>query len=372
MDAGYLTVDRASILIAVWDGKPSNGPGGTADVVAYARALGRRLIIIDPATGEATDEQAEPAAMQRGTGDDEEFGEPIADPARAAVVQRRDAADALAGKHAPRARRLVAISLQLYLIASVLGLAKLVFGLHGVAAGWLTAAIFLSLLTATVLIFRFGKRHGIWIDRRVEAEVCRSFLATWDIRRHATPSHQPRPPVPGTRRLFAQLRTLRQLDRSPLPDFNAVKLRYNKQRIVDQIDYYSSKLLSAQHRLRWMKLMMTISTLVALAAEIALVGLGLWADDAEIWQRLLEFLSLTLPLLSTSLGVLMITLEVSRRVARYTEMLAELYALQRRLMASNTWGAIARVASEVEEELLQEVVEWRSFVRFTRDIAHHH
>ena len=29
--------DRSSVLVAVWDGQPSRGLGGTADVVAYAR-----------------------------------------------------------------------------------------------------------------------------------------------------------------------------------------------------------------------------------------------------------------------------------------------------------------------------------------------
>ena len=37
MDAGKVVVDRSSVLVAVWDGQPSRGLGGTADVVAYAR-----------------------------------------------------------------------------------------------------------------------------------------------------------------------------------------------------------------------------------------------------------------------------------------------------------------------------------------------
>ena len=35
--AGQTIVDRSDLLIAVWDGQPSRGPGGTADTVAYAR-----------------------------------------------------------------------------------------------------------------------------------------------------------------------------------------------------------------------------------------------------------------------------------------------------------------------------------------------
>jgi hypothetical protein len=50
-------------------------------------------------------------------------------------------------------------------------------------------------------------------------------------------------------------------------------------------------------------------------------------------------------------------------------MLHELKDLHLRLLACNTWDALDRIATEVEDQLLQELVEWRSFIRFTRDIA---
>jgi hypothetical protein len=37
MAASEVIVDRCDVLLAVWDGEPSRGYGGTADVVAYAR-----------------------------------------------------------------------------------------------------------------------------------------------------------------------------------------------------------------------------------------------------------------------------------------------------------------------------------------------
>lgn len=37
MAASEVIVDRCEVLLAVWDGEPSRGYGGTADVVAYAR-----------------------------------------------------------------------------------------------------------------------------------------------------------------------------------------------------------------------------------------------------------------------------------------------------------------------------------------------
>jgi hypothetical protein len=49
MAAGKLIVDCSSLLLAVWDGAPARGYGGTADVVAYAREQGVPVEVVWPA-----------------------------------------------------------------------------------------------------------------------------------------------------------------------------------------------------------------------------------------------------------------------------------------------------------------------------------
>lgn len=46
--AGLAVVDRCDVLLAVWDGEPAAGKGGTADVVAYARSISRPVRILWP------------------------------------------------------------------------------------------------------------------------------------------------------------------------------------------------------------------------------------------------------------------------------------------------------------------------------------
>lgn len=46
--AGKAVAKRCDKLIAVWDGEPSKGLGGTADVVSYAQSLGKEVIKIWP------------------------------------------------------------------------------------------------------------------------------------------------------------------------------------------------------------------------------------------------------------------------------------------------------------------------------------
>lgn len=46
--AGRTVAELSDVLIAVWDGEPARGLGGTGDVVAHARALGREVRVIWP------------------------------------------------------------------------------------------------------------------------------------------------------------------------------------------------------------------------------------------------------------------------------------------------------------------------------------
>jgi hypothetical protein len=47
-EAGRFIVDRSDLLIAVWDGQPAAGLGGTGDVVAYAKQQSVDVEVIWP------------------------------------------------------------------------------------------------------------------------------------------------------------------------------------------------------------------------------------------------------------------------------------------------------------------------------------
>ncbi len=46
--AGKRVVDQADVIVAVWNGFPAKGKGGTADIVAYAIGKGIPVIHINP------------------------------------------------------------------------------------------------------------------------------------------------------------------------------------------------------------------------------------------------------------------------------------------------------------------------------------
>jgi hypothetical protein len=46
--AGRSVVDSSDMLLAVWDGQPAGGTGGTADIVAYARSKPLPVVVVWP------------------------------------------------------------------------------------------------------------------------------------------------------------------------------------------------------------------------------------------------------------------------------------------------------------------------------------
>jgi hypothetical protein len=48
LSASQYLIDRCGLLVAVWDGAPAAGRGGTADAVEYARERGRSVVVVWP------------------------------------------------------------------------------------------------------------------------------------------------------------------------------------------------------------------------------------------------------------------------------------------------------------------------------------
>ena len=53
--SGQRMVDKSELIVAVWDGKPAAGRGGTGDIVNYARQQRKRTIHLNPITQQTTE-----------------------------------------------------------------------------------------------------------------------------------------------------------------------------------------------------------------------------------------------------------------------------------------------------------------------------
>jgi hypothetical protein len=362
MEAGVRTVDHCHVLIAVWDGQPVQGPGGTADVVAYADAIGRPVILIDPASGGMTERRLDrlpsraetPAAG--GTGPDQP---------RALVEAYYDAVNRQAERDAPVARGLMRSCVWLHLSASSLAGGALIFGAEGAAALAVGVTETILLALAFTLLWVRGRRHRAWRRLRAEAEACRSALATWEIRRHEAAGLALRVPQPGLEGLWATLDLLRQLDRAAGPSLEEAREAYAEHRVRDQIDYFTRKYRVAHRQVRRRKILMTTFTALGITAAVASVPFVLLGPVRPLLVHWRELVAIMAPLAASALGLLLITDESARRDDRYAEMVATLQDLLLRVRAAPTWESLNRATMVVEEELSQELLEWRAFVRHT-------
>lgn len=58
-NVGHYVVDNCDFLIAIWDGKAAAGKGGTAEIVEYARNIGKHVFWINSNDGKIEEEKNE-------------------------------------------------------------------------------------------------------------------------------------------------------------------------------------------------------------------------------------------------------------------------------------------------------------------------
>jgi hypothetical protein len=345
--------------------------GGTADMVDYARALEKPLIIVDPTTGTLTEERLDRLPKTEGSNSP---GENF----RQATEERFHQMNDTATRQAPRVRRMVFYVILLHLFASVVGLSALIL-LAGnpqwkIDLRHLVSHVALYveigvLITALALTFLLRRSHHEWIRNRLGAELCRSCLAIWQMRRQ--PGLFPRMTIEGFERLARSLRIAWLLDRSEPADIEKARSDYLSQRVDDQIDYYSTRGKTAEFSFNCWKRIASLATVLAIACTIGALLLSGGADESggqrETYYGVLKLFALLLPLINAAALSLVISQEYSRRFVRYYQMAEKLRKARRQIQSVKTWPTLFRITMETEESLLAEVVEWHSYLRFAGD-----
>jgi hypothetical protein len=357
MEAGILTAERADVMIVVWDGKPAAGLGGTGDVVNYARKLEKPLFIIDPATGKISGERLEQLQVKSPPPD-------WKDNPRETVENFFQELDEAAELHAPKSRHLILRIILFQLAASAVGLTALTFEKEGhhIIRFWSTLVELALLVVAFVASFQHRKKSDEWMKNRIKAEICRSFLAMWNMRRRK--EHVPKLSIQGLGRMCRNLRLIRVLDKGASPSLELTRDQYLKDRVEDQIRFFTKKGGLAQAAYQKLKFYTLASTVVATVCSLLSLGIHSSMASPSLLLDIPKYFSLLLPLFSTAFFLLIVTQDYSRRAVRYAEMAGILKDAKKRLEEVKTWNSLTRIAAETEEELLQEVVEWHSFRQF--------
>jgi len=366
-ECGIETVQQSQLLIALWDGAPSQGLGGTADMVHFAKEQGRPVIWIHSATGEVqylneTAEILNDPEMR--------FLNELPDPSAAmAAATPHDMAkawfaklDENASRVAPQFRLMAAIPIFCTALAAVLSGKT---ALSGESVVWLWLGTALGLMAAGLpTVMRLGRRQVAWTRMRTAAEICRSFLALW-----RTPSLYEAvgaEVVPDLAGMLTSLNFLKMSDRAArhcnLAEF---KREYRASRVQDQIAYFSRHANHAAARARRYRIVTWISTSIA-------AGLNFWlllnAHGVNHWisTSLRPQLALSVAILfqiATVAGALVVVNDYVRRRDRYRELHRMLVQWDKQLELCETWPIALRIFTTVEKALLAELIEWRSHIR---------
>jgi hypothetical protein len=370
-------VDEADLLLAVSDDPGDTAAGDTAEVIAYATRRGRPVIRLrETANGieiHDIESDQDPAQPQLSIDDLEKMlGEPPAYPLIPDGLTRYfQACDTLATRTAPRVRRYVLNIVLANAIASVAGSVGSSFP-HSAPVGTVLTVIkfgciFLGLVIFAVLRHRQSRNH--WLGLRLKAEVCRSAIATW----HSPAAIEPlnADEVPELRQLMQALRYFRATRRQALPDISleSFKAAYGARRLADQYRYFQRQAQSADHmssRLTPLYWFLSGSALVFSGITLFLPS-SFWHHDAP--GRLMNFVFIFVPIVAPALASWIIAWQaiesVSRKKARFVEMERLMHQALVDLIHCHSWEAVQHVVKRAERQLLAEVLEWYSFVKYS-------
>jgi len=369
-DCGIQTVAESQLLVALWDGEPSRGAGGTQEIVSYAEQTGHPVAWIHSETGELRMLNSD-AVKQIENRSELDFLNGLPDAGVQLVAgSSRDLAQAWlqkvdenATRFAPQARRVASIPIVYTAAAAVLsGVAPEI----PAAAPWLALSAVLGIVAiALPAALRLHARQLRWARTRTAAEIGRSVMAMWK-----TPAPYEVIGAEVVAEFSGVLRSLNFLkmedgrrNDASLDDF---KQEYRRGRVAHQIDYFSRQAERARRQKRWYGTAgWVFGGLATVVAAGYLVTQTHWIEVREIPHHWIALTMAALFEMATMAGAFAGMMDCARRERRYSELSNRLRLWDRQIDALHTWTSVLQVVERIERSLLVELFEWRSLVTGT-------
>lgn len=389
--AGDLMLDRSDVLIAIWDGQPPRGLGGTATVVAGAQTRGLPVIWIDPAAPSVVHEQVDYELLD---GDLARLGRfnrsPIDPTSFEAAATRRSAelmtvmetaeldgeaanrllewnvppfvrADWLAGRF-QRVNQLLADSIfVLASLALTTVAAQLVFFPEDPFIAWIEVGL-LAVLLALLGLGRGYRVHERWLAYRLLAERIRAGLfiaaagaeAAADARSERIYSADADERF--VKRAFKQIWLLRPADLEIPPSVAATFVVSSW--LDEQRRYFERSMMSHRTRsARFDRLAILCFGLTLLAAAVHGAGVGHAAGRLSPSAQVVAFASIALPAAGVALAGIRNRREYERNAERSESMIRHLEDASQ-LLRGVSPSRLASAVAEVDLTLLDENRDW--------------
>jgi hypothetical protein len=374
---GQKLVDEAEVLLALWDGDENSAGNATAETVAYASYRGRPVIALRPAGGAIEVREIKPdseisspkisvEALQK------KLGElPPAPVIPEELLRYFKACDEAATQTAPEVRRHYLNIVVANALASVAGSIDSSFPQTALTGALLNITKFGCVLLGLgiFLMLRHRQSQNHWLGLRLRAELCRSAIATW--LSPSTVKPIPADHVPELRGLIQALRYFHVVHRgSAAVSLEQFKADYATRRLVDQLNYFRAQADDASHLDTWLTPSYWVFSCVALGTAAgsflfqtvfghAFVP-GTWANFG------FNFVPAIAPALASWILAFQAIRSVGRRRARFREMERLMHQALIELVHSHTEEEVHHLVKRSEKLLLNEVLEWYSFVKYGR------
>ncbi|MDP6454930.1 MAG: hypothetical protein QF898_16625 [SAR202 cluster bacterium] len=398
--AGRHVVDRCDVLIALWDGEPSRGRGGTAEVVAYARDAGVPILRVSTdapyqiqeelGSGISQDAASQISAFNKARLSDKSLADVIGwqasqanqqaeatgiDSARMTpfiewILPYQARADVIAGRFQSRYFLFSSVLFMTAALAVAIIAGQFLFFPKHTELIWIEVALMIGLL----LILYFGRRWRLqerWLSNRFLAERFRSalFLAVVgqeDSRQVSSESvNVGHSSDEWLRRAFEEVWNQRP---QPLDDVELDKLRAFTASawVQDQADYHQRAAhQNEQKHQRLSYAIMALFGATLLTAVLHALEFG-GHDDHSAFSiaNILVFLALTLPALAGALSGVRAQREYERNAERFKSMVPYLQAIADRVRSASDLSTLRNAAQDAETVMMEETQDWFTIMKF--------
>jgi hypothetical protein len=392
-EVGEYVVDTSDVLVAVWNGQPAHGPGGTADVVQRAVRAGMPRVIIStsaPYEVQARDLDRDWGLFRgldrfnraelppgrssvrlgrpRHTGGDgasvSAVGDAVADVERW-IDPYFARADGLAVRY-QRRFILVGRSLSLFAALAVATVAtQSIFFPGRDRLAWIEVALMLAVLL--LWLRTKGSVHASWISYRFFAERLRAaaYLALLGSETFPgeTPTgvHHGNPTQEWLTRAFREVWRLRPAWRPGRADARALASMLRSSWVDPQVEYYEQRGIYHRrvHRVQLVT-SVVLFTATGLAATLHSVGMG----EGSAVGKWLVFGSIVLPVLGGAVSWVGALEEHRRLGERFGSMVRRLRTLGEWLDRIDELPSLRELANLIDAELRTEAGEWIDVMRY--------
>ena len=404
--AGYYVVDRSDVVIALWDGKPARGRGGTGAIVGYARERQVPLVWVKTADSPTVITQFDtpkagvlreaarklhnynadvirPATFARQAAQQQDRLKPevavnsTADPWVLSMNSSAEwlvpyfvRADVLALR---LQRRFRTLSAAMFLMAAASVTVVAIQVSFFPTLNWLAVfeVLLLLCLLAILLMSRNWHLHDRWISYRFLAERLRSayfltLVGTGDRRSvSARLAYLSDSTEAWIERALAEVITRRPRTTIRPPDLAYLRAYLLTKWIDGQIDYHR-KTARLHHKWETRLLYSTgaLFGLTLVAAIAHMLGIADHGSHRSNWALLLIVLSISIPAIGAALHGISTQRQFRRHAQRYLRMVDLLSQLRQQLKQAESLEQLREAAAETERIMREENSDWFGVMRF--------